>query len=226
MSQSNGKLQLIFKFYRLSKQLPDIKSLIKKHFFVYDLNCSPDNRLMNVGEQLVSSYLRYICGCEFIQTNLNTVEQHGEIDVVGINLKEKKVYVCEVAIHLTTGLQYVKEKRPNNIQKLTEKFSRDIEYATKHFSEYVRHFMLWSPIVKDSQGDPQYNQLGHLAAVKTNIKEKYDVELECVVNEAFHSSLKELRQFAAAQTSALQCPLLRLLQIEELLGVHVTKIKA
>ena len=63
---------------------------------------------MNVGEQLVSSYLRYIRRCDFIQTNLYTVEAHGEIDVVGINLKEKQVYVCEVAIHLTTGLQYVK----------------------------------------------------------------------------------------------------------------------
>ena len=61
--------------------------------------------MLNVGEQLVSSYLRYIRKCDFIQTNLYTVEAHGEIDVVGINLKEKQVYICEVAIHLTTGLQ-------------------------------------------------------------------------------------------------------------------------
>ena len=60
---------------------------------------------MNVGEQLVSSYLRYIRKCDFIQTNLYTVDVQGEIDVVGINLAERKVYVCEVAIHLTTGLQ-------------------------------------------------------------------------------------------------------------------------
>lgn len=52
----------------------------------------------------------------------------------------------------------------------------------------------------------------------------YDVELECIVNEVFHSSLEELRQFAATQTSELKCPLLRLIQIEELLGRHVTKI--
>ena len=181
---------------------------------------------MNVGEQLVSSYLRYVRGCEFIQTNLYTVEAHGEIDVVGINLKEKRVYICEVAIHLTTGLQYVKDKRPNNIQKLTDKFSRDIEYATKYFAEYERHFKLWSPIVKDSKGQAQYIQLGHLKAVKANILEKYGVDLECVVNEAFHSCLKELRQFAAAQTAELQCPLLRLLQIEELLGIHVARIAA
>ena len=126
--------------------------------------------MLNVGEQLVSSYLRYIRKCDFIQTNLYTVEAHGEIDVVGINLKEKQVYICEVAIHLTTGLQdyrttglqYVKDKRPNNVQKLTDKFSRDIEYANKYLSEYSRHFILWSPIVKDSQGQATYNQLGQL----------------------------------------------------------------
>lgn len=124
---------------------------------------------MNVGEQLVSSYLRYIRKCDFIQTNLYTVDVQGEIDVVGINLAERKVYVCEVAIHLTTGLQYVANKRPNNIKKLVEKFTRDIAYARKYLGEYEHHFMLWSPIVKDSKGDPQYNQLGHRAEVRRQV---------------------------------------------------------
>ena len=44
--------------------------------------------MVNIGEQLVSSYLQYIRGCDFIQTNLYTVDTQGEIDVVGINLKE------------------------------------------------------------------------------------------------------------------------------------------
>ena len=181
---------------------------------------------MNVGEQLVSSYLRYIRRCDFIQTNLYTVEAHGEIDVVGINLKEKQVYVCEVAIHLTTGLQYVKDKRPNNVQKLTDKFSRDIEYATKYLSEYNWHYMLWSPIVKDSKGQDIYNQLGHLAKVKANIKSAYGVQLECVVNEAFLACLQEMRAYAGSETAELQCPVMRLLQIEHYLSRHVAKSAA
>ena len=63
--------------------------------------------MINVGEQLVSSYLRYIRKCEFTQMNLYTVEAQGEIDVVGINLKDRKVYVCEVAIHLRTCFEIV-----------------------------------------------------------------------------------------------------------------------
>jgi len=177
---------------------------------------------MNVGEQLVSSYLRYIRKCDFIQTNLYTDAQ-GEIDVVGISLSDGKVYVCEVAIHLTTGLQYVKDKRPNNVNKLVEKFSRDIDYARTYLGQYQHHFMLWSPVVKDSQGNAQYNQVGHLAEVRRRLGETFGIDLECVVNEAFSSALRELRTYAAQQTAELQCPLMRLLQIEELLGRHVSK---
>lgn len=178
---------------------------------------------MNVGEQLVSSYLQYLKGCEFIQTNLYTVDVQGEIDVVGINLKEKKVYICEVAIHLTTGLQYTKDKRPNNVNKLVEKFSRDIAYAKKYLAEYEHEFMLWSPIVRDSKGNPQYNQIGHLEEVKRKLFEAEGVELQCVVNEHFYEALKDLRKFAGGQTAELKCPLMRLLQIEELLGRHVKR---
>ena len=111
--------------------------------------------MINVGEQLVSSYLRYIRLCDFTQTNLYTIESQGEIDVVGVNLAEQQAYICEVAIHLTTGLQYTKNSRVNNIEKLTEKFSRDIEYARKYLREYNQHFMLWTPIVKDTKGKPE-----------------------------------------------------------------------
>jgi len=181
---------------------------------------------MNVGEQLVSSYLRYIRKCDFIQTNLYTVDVQGEIDVVGINLAERKVYVCEVAIHLTTGLQYVKDKRPNNVNKLVEKFTRDIAYARKYLADYEHHFMLWSPIVKESKGNPVYDQAGHLSEVTSRIRESSQVELECVVNGAFHSAMRQMREFAGRQSAELQCPLMRLLQIEELLGRHVNKERA
>ena len=178
--------------------------------------------MLNVGEQLVSSYLRYIRSCDFIQTNLYTIESQGEIDVVGLNIAEQQVYICEVAIHLTTGLQYVKNKRPNNVQKLTDKFSRDIEYAQKYFDGYNKHFMLWSPIVKDTKGKLEYNQMRHLTEIGANIKRQYNIDIECIVNEKFYACLKELRLYAATQTVALQCPLMRLMQIEELLGKHVS----
>lgn len=179
--------------------------------------------MLNVGEQLVSSYLRHIRGCDFIQTNLYTVESQGEIDVVGLNIAEQQVYICEVAIHLTTGLQYVKNKRPNNVQKLTDKFSRDIKYARKYFDKYNQHFMLWSPIVKDTKGKQENNQILHLEEIKANIKEQYEIDIECIVNRKFQECLVELRNYAMTQTKELQCPLMRLMQIEEYLDRYIRK---
>jgi Holliday junction resolvase-like predicted endonuclease len=72
---------------------------------------------INLGEEIVAAYLQYIKGCEFIQQNLYTPDVQGEIDVVGIDLETKSIYVCEVAVHLITGLQYVKGGQPNNINK-------------------------------------------------------------------------------------------------------------
>lgn len=178
---------------------------------------------MNVGEELVASYLQHIRGCDFTQKNLYTRDVQGEIDVVGINLKDKSIYVCEVAIHLQTGLRYTKNKRPNNVGKLTEKFSRDIEYANKYFQEYKRHFMLWSPIVKGSKDGSKYNQINDLKEVSSIINGQYDVNIEFIVNERFLSCIKELRAYAASKTEEIKCPVLRLLQLEEALARHVKR---
>lgn len=181
--------------------------------------------MINIGEQIVASYLRYIKGCNFIQTNVYTVETQGEIDVVGIDLERKKVYICEVAIHLTTGLQYTKDKRPNNVGKLCEKFGRDIQYAEAFFPDHERHYMLWSPIVRSVQ-NPVYNQLAHLDQINTAIKAICGVEIEFVVNDRFLSALTEMRAYARKATADLKCPVMRLMQVEEYLEKHVAKIGA
>jgi hypothetical protein len=142
--------------------------------------------------------------------------------IVGIDLKQKKVYVCEVAIHLTTGLQYVKDKRPNNINKLTDKFSRDIEYANKYFNDYVKHFMLWSPVVK-STGRQEYNQKKHIEEIDQNIKANFGVSIEFIVNDHFSECLNEMRVFAKSTTAEIKCPVMRFLQIEEHLAKHLSR---
>ena len=159
--------------------------------------------MLNVGEQLVSSYLRYIRKCDFIQTNLPTAKAQGEIDVVGLNMSKRQIYICEVAIHIG-GLQYttndvkngIKTTRPDNVQRLTDKFSRGIEYAREHWNQYDYHFMFWSPIVKHTSRRPENNQMRHLEEIRANIKERYCVEIEFIVNERFQECLMELRNHA------------------------------
>ena len=178
--------------------------------------------MINVGEQIAASYLEYVRGCEFIQLNLYTTETQGEIDVVAINLAAREVYVCEVATHLITGLQYTKDGKPNNVQKLTDKFSRDIEYAEKYFGDYRRTYMLWSPIVKN-RPNSRNNQAGHVAEIQAAIRRRYSIDLELIINQRFADCLREMREYAGTQTSDIKCPVLRYLQIEQYLAKHVAR---
>ena len=129
--------------------------------------------------------------------------------------------MCEVAIHLTTGLRYTKDKRPNNIHKLGEKFARDIAYANKYFEGYTKTFMLWSPVVKAREKNAVYGQAGHLLEVAKNAKAAHDVDIEIIVNEKFRAAMGEMRAYAGKTTSELKCPVMRLMQIEEHLGKHL-----
>jgi len=181
---------------------------------------------MNIGEELVGDYLQYIEGCEFVQKNLSTKDIQGEIDVIDINLEQKTVYLCEVAIHLETGLQYTFNKRPNNVNKLTEKFSKDIQYALKYFpteSEYQHKFMFWSPIVKKRKSSAKNDQDNNLKDVQGNIRKKYGIEIELIINKAFMDAMGKLRQFALNQTGELKSPVLRLYQIEEKTQRYIQK---
>lgn len=173
---------------------------------------------MNIGEELVGDYLQFINHCEFVQKNLYTEDVQGEIDVVGINLKTKTIYLCEVAIHLETGLQYVHNKQPNNVNKLFDKFSKDIKYARKYFpieQGYKHHFMLWSPIVKDKSDKAKHNQLNDVKEVQEKIKKQFKVEIEAVINEDFLGKLAELKNYAKKETKEIKSAVVRLYQIED-----------
>jgi hypothetical protein len=179
---------------------------------------------LNIGEEIVAAYLQYIKRCEFIQQNLYTTDVQGEIDVVGIDLETKNIFICEVAVHLITGLQYVKGNQPNNVSKITEKFSKDIEYTNQYFPDYTKHFMLWSPIVRISGKNAKFRQMADIEEIKANIQTQYGVTLDCIINEKFANCLAELREYARHETKELKSPVLRFMQVEEYLKKHLDKI--
>ncbi|MGS2779922.1 hypothetical protein ACVBAX_21525 [Robertmurraya sp. GLU-23] len=180
---------------------------------------------MNIGEEIVASYLEYIKECDFVQRNLYTKDVQGEIDVVGVNLKTNEAYVCESTTHLTTGLLYTgKDNKSNNIQKLYDKFSKDIEYAEKYLPGYKKHYILWSPIVKDNKTTRENSQIYQVNIVKEMIQDKFGVDLELVINEKYQECLVQLRNYSRKETKALQSPILRYMQIEEYLNKHVMNL--
>lgn len=183
--------------------------------------------MSNVGEQLVASYLKHKKFCDFTQTNVNTIHgddgHQGEIDVIGLDMKNKKIYVCEVAIHLATGILYTKNGKSNNTEKLIAKFTRDISYAKQYFPEYDKEFMLWSPIIKNQKGKEENNQQLQVDSACNHIHERYGIKIQIISNAKFLEKMNDLRKFASTKTEEMSCPILRVMQIEEYLKKHLSK---
>lgn len=169
----------------------------------------------NPGERLVGDYLRHIKGCDFVDFNVYTKKTQGEIDVIGVNLTTKEAFVCEVVTHLTTGILYVKNARPDTSDRLIKKFLKDIQYGSEAFQGYKVSYMLWSPVVRRSDGKPEYDQFAHLKRVEEEVKAKTSVTIAFVINEDYVAAVDELRAFAGQETKELKSPLMRFLQIDE-----------
>ena len=169
----------------------------------------------NPGERLVGDYLRNIKGCDFVDFNVYTKKTQGEIDVIGVNLATKEAFICEVVTHLTTGIQYVKNARPDTSDRLIKKFLKDIQYGSEAFQGYTVSYMLWSPVVRRSDGKPEYDQFAHLKRVEEEVKAKTDVAIAFVINEDYVAAVDELGAFARQETKELKSPLMRFLQIDE-----------
>jgi len=174
----------------------------------------------SIGEQIVGAYLFAIEKCDLVQYNIKIHDnnRHGEIDVVGINLQSHTVYFCEVATHLITGIQYVKNKRPNNVNKLYSKFKKDIYYAKKYFNQndYIHRFMLWSPVVKITVKENKiWDQIRDLRQIYEKIYNEFDIKIEFIINEIYNEKLQQLILYSRNITREPEMPIIRTLQIIE-----------
>lgn len=162
----------------------------------------------NIGEEICGCYLQEIRECDFVQYNLHHPTEQGEIDVIGIDIDKRTVYICEVATHTKTGLRYTKNGKSVNVERFSNKFEKNIKYARENFADFKSVFMLWSPVVKP-------HQMKDVEEVKQYLKAKFNVEIELIVNDKYWKCLTDLRTFARKETEALTSPILRFMQIEE-----------
>ena len=81
----------------------------------------------DMGEHLVGLYFEFVERCDFVQYNLNTnvIGIQGEIDVAAVNTKDKKVYICEVATHLS-GMRYNRKEDNKTIVDNVDRFIKKI----------------------------------------------------------------------------------------------------
>ena len=155
----------------------------------------------DVGEYLVGAYLKIIKECDFIGYNIRFHELGlkglNELDVIGLNFKNKTAYLCEVTTHLR-GLLY-KDNR-TTVEKIKKKFEIQKEYANKYLSEFTPHFMFWSPVVPREYITEELKKINGL---------------ELIINEKYTQCIDELREEAKKLTKDIGNPFFRMLQILE-----------
>ncbi len=81
-----------------------------------------------IGEYIVGAYLKIIIKCDFVDYNVRPpvggLEGLNELDVVGLDFKNKTAYLCEVTTHIT-GFLYKDNK--TTIEKIKKKYKRQKE---------------------------------------------------------------------------------------------------
>ena len=154
----------------------------------------------DIGEYIVGAYLKIIKECDFVVYNVRPPgggrEGLNELDVVGLDFKNKIAYLCEVTTHIL-GVLYKDNK--NTVEKIKTKYERQKEYANKQLLYFTnRHFMFWSPVV-------------HEGTITSEL-EKID-GLELVINRKYTQCIDELKEKAKEKTNDEGNPFFRMLQI-------------
>lgn len=156
----------------------------------------------DMGEYLVGAYLKLLLHCDVVDYNVRPpgggLQGLGELDVIGLDFRNMRAYLCEVTTHLD-GLLYV--DNPTTIQRITAKYERQQNYAQDRLPQFTeRHFMLWSPVVPIGYRTEQLEQIAGL---------------ELVINGEYTRRVDQLRQMAATETYDACNPFFRVLQILE-----------
>jgi len=159
--------------------------------------------ITEIGEYIVGAYLKIIEECDFIDYNVRPPgggrEGQTGFDVLGLNLKRKSCYLCEVATHIL-GLHYGKGNQ-DTLDRIATKHARQVAYAEEYLSNFDQfHYMFWSPYVPEG--------------ILTTGLDKIE-GLEMIINKDYTAKIDDLRDLAGELTHDLGNPFFRTLQILE-----------
>jgi hypothetical protein len=156
--------------------------------------------ITDVGEYIVGAYLKIIKNCDFIVYNERFpgggIKGLNELDVVGIDHKLNRVYLCEVTTHIR-GVLY--KDNETTVKKIIQKYELQQEYAGQVLTDFKnKHFMFWSPVVPKGYVTEQLVEIDGL---------------EAVINEKYTEAIAELWEVASKTTHQSGNPFFRILQI-------------
>lgn len=157
--------------------------------------------LTDIGEYIVGAYLQLMLDCDVVDYNVRPpgggLAGLEELDVIGLDLKTNKAYLCEVTTHIR-GILYVDNK--TTVQRIAKKHERQKSYGAKYLQNFQCQYMLWSPVVPK----------GFVTAGLAQLP-----DLQLVINGEYKRRIGELQKLAAATTHDARNPVFRLLQILE-----------
>lgn len=157
--------------------------------------------MTDIGEYFVGAYLQHFYDCDIINYNVKeniskTKTSQNEIDVIGIALKEKKVYLCEVKTHISG---YGPTGKDDRVDSTIKQFEFMEDFANKKFKGFDIIIMFWCPKISGKN-------------LKKEIDNLYENE-NIIVNEKYRERIIELIDFTKKNTSNFENPFLRTLQI-------------
>lgn len=126
----------------------------------------------DIGEYIVGAYLKIKEHCDFVDYNVRIPgggrDGLNEIDVLGINFKKKKAFICEVTTHIR-GVLY--GNYDETYRKIKAKFEHQRNYGEKYLQNFkIKEYMFWSPIVPVGK---LTNRLNEIEGLQLVINEKY-----------------------------------------------------
>lgn len=158
--------------------------------------------LTDVGEFLVGAYLQLKLDCDVVDYNVRPpgggLAGLEELDVVGLNFKTKKAYLCEVTTHIL-GLNYGSSNQAT-VDRVAKKHERQKQYGAKYLDGFACEYMFWSPVVP--------------TGFMTQGLAKLD-GLQLVINGEYKKRVDELSKLAGETAHDARNPVFRVLQILE-----------
>jgi hypothetical protein len=155
--------------------------------------------LTDVGEYIVGAYLQLIIGCDVVDYNVRPpgggLKGLEEIDVIGLDLKKHRAYLCEVTTHIR-GVLY-KDKH-TTVERIKKKYERQKLYGSEYLENFECEYMFWSPVVP----------VGYITEHLSKLK-----KLQLIINGDYKRRVNELEKRAAETTHDARNPVFRILQV-------------
>ena len=159
----------------------------------------------DIGEYIVGAYLKIIEECDFVDYNVRFpgggLAGLNELDVLGLDFKNKEAYLCEVTTHIR-GLSYGDNRK--TVDRIIDKHERQKQYAKDNLGDFKKRiYMFWSPVVP----------IGYLTRNLSNHPKLR--ELHLVINDKYTQSINALIKQAKKETKDTGNLFFRVLQILE-----------